>query len=181
MTHRYPDSLRRQAITLFQQGKGYKSIARVLGLTRDIVRNWIAIYRSTGRTESVRTTGLLKNPAPVDVTVFKDRKVKTQSLEEREDMYRAAREAYETGTESLPVISEKYGHSYANLLSFLRKYHPESALKHTYSKQKLEFEKEIARQRTQLDRLEKKCRIQLKNALDKELFRLDQMHKGEKK
>ncbi|MBQ6910966.1 MAG: helix-turn-helix domain-containing protein [Bacteroidales bacterium] len=57
----YPDTLRQQAIALYQQGKGYKAIGHELGLTRDTVRNWIATYRLTGRTESVQATGQFRN------------------------------------------------------------------------------------------------------------------------
>lgn len=54
---RYPDALRKQAIALSNQGKGYKAVARALGVPRDTVRSWVQSYRLTGRTESVHTTG----------------------------------------------------------------------------------------------------------------------------
>lgn len=82
-TVRYPDFLRQQAIALYQQGKGYRAIGHELGLTRDTVRNWINSYRLTGRTESVETTGQLRNGP---------------SYQRREERFAAAREEYESSS-----------------------------------------------------------------------------------
>ena len=117
---RYPDALRQQAIALYRQGKGYKTIGHELGLTRDTVRNWIASYRLTGRTESVRTTGQLRNGP---------------SYQKREERFAAAREEYETTSASLLSIAQKHGLNYNNLRNYLLNNHPESTLLHTYAKQ----------------------------------------------
>ena len=116
---KYPDSLRQQAIALYRQGKGYKAIGHELGLTRDTVRNWIASYRATGRTESVQTTGQLRNGP---------------SYQKREECYTAAREEYETTSASLLAIAQKHGLNYNNLRNYLLSNHPESALLHAYAK-----------------------------------------------
>lgn len=117
---KYPDSLRQQAIALHLQGKGYKAIGHQLGLTRDTVRNWIATYKLTGRTESVQTTGQMRN-AP--------------SYQKREERFAAAREEYETTSASLLSIAQKHGLNYNNLRNYLLNNHPESNLLHTYAKQ----------------------------------------------
>ena len=119
-TVKYPDTLRQQAIALYQQGKGYRSIGHELGLTRDTVRNWIATYRLTGRTESVQTTGQLRNGP---------------SYQRREERFAAAREEYENSSASLLAIAQKHGLNYNNLRNYLLRNHPESALLHTYAKQ----------------------------------------------
>ena len=119
-TTRYPDSLRQQAIALYQQGKGYKAIGRELGLTRDTVRNWISIYQLTGRTESVKTAGQLRNGP---------------SHQRREERFAAAREEYETSSASMLAIAQKHGLDYANFRNHLLRNHPESSLLHTYAKQ----------------------------------------------
>lgn len=117
---RYPDSLRQQAISLYQQGKGYKTIGRELGLTRDTVRNWISTYRLTGRTEAVQTTGQQRNG---------------NSYVKREERFAVAREEYETSSASMLAIAQKHGLNYANFRNHLLSSHPESALLHTYAKQ----------------------------------------------
>ena len=119
-TIRYPDALRQQAIALYRQGKGYKTIGHMLGITRDTVRNWIASYRLTGRTESVQTTGQLRNGP---------------SYQRREERFAAAREEYENSSASLLAIAQKHGLNYNNLRNYLLRNHPESALLHTYAKQ----------------------------------------------
>ena len=119
-TVKYPDTLRQQAIALYQQGKGYRAIGHQLGLTRDTVRNWIATYKLTGRTESVQTTGQLRNGP---------------SYQRREERFAAAREEYETTSASLLSIAQKHGLNYNNLRNYLLNNHPESNLLHTYAKQ----------------------------------------------
>ncbi len=119
-TVKYPDTLRQQAIALYQQGKGYRAIGHQLGLTRDTVRNWIATYKLTGRTESVQTTGQLRNGP---------------SYQRREERFAAAREEYENSSASLLAIAQKHGLNYNNLRNYLLRNHPESALLHTYAKQ----------------------------------------------
>ena len=116
---KYPDALRQQAVALSQQGKGYKAIASALGLSRDTVRNWISSYRLTGRTESVQTTGQLRNGP---------------SYQKREERFAAAREEYETSSASLLAIARKHGLNYNNFRNYLLSNHPESALLHAYAK-----------------------------------------------
>ena len=174
-TTRYPDTLRQQAIALYRQGKGYKAIASALGLSRDTVRNWITAYRLTGRVESVQSTGHLRHPEPADIDFAKQRNaVKPDTLEEKEAKYQAAREEYERGMDSLLSIAKKHGHNYPSLRNFLRQYHPESAVLHTYAKQVATFQEALTQQRTQLDDLEKNMLSQLQQAKDKELLRVTQ-------
>ena len=132
---RYPDSLRKQAIALHLQGKGYKAIGHTLGLTRDTVRNWIASYRATGRTESVQTTGQMRGGP---------------SFQRREERYAAAREEYETTSASLLSIAQKYGLTHNNLRNHLLQYHPESSLLHTYAKQSAKMQASLDEQMTAL-------------------------------
>ena len=172
---RYPDTIRQQVITLYHNGKGYKAISTALQLPRDTVRNWITAYRLTGRVESVQSTGHLRHPEPADMDYARQRNaVKPDTLEEKEARYRAAREEYECSTDSLLSIAKKHGHSYAKLRNFLRQYHPESAVLHTYAKQVATFQEALTQQRTQLDDLEKNMLSQLQQAKDKEMLRVTQ-------
>ena len=117
---RYPDALRQQVIALYQQGKGYKAIGRELCLTRDTVRNWISIYRLSGRTKAVQTTGQMRNGP---------------SYTKREELFSMAREEYETSSASMLSIAQKHGLNYNNFRNYLLQNHPESSLLHTYAKQ----------------------------------------------
>ena len=119
---RYPDTLRQQAIALSNQGKGYKAVARALGVPRDTVRSWVLRYRLTGRTESVQTTG------------------QQRVLEEREALYASAREEYERTPLPLRTIAQKHGLNYFNFRNFLQQHHPESALLHSYAKRTAELQ-----------------------------------------
>ena len=178
---RYPDTIRQQVITLYHSGKGYKAISTALQLPRDTVRNWITAYRLTGRVESVQCTGHLRHPEPADMDYARQRSaVKPDTLEEKEVKYQAAREEYENGGDSLMAIAKKHGLSYTQLRNFLRQYHPESAVLHTYSKQVATFQEAIAQQRTQLDDLEKTMLSQLQQAKEKELLRVTQLRPTKK-
>ena len=153
---RYPDSLRQQAIALYQQGKGYKAIGRELGLTRDTVRNWISIYRITGRTENVQTTGQMGDVIPYS---------------NEEERLIAARKEYETTSVSLKDIVRKYSLNYSYFRQYLLQNYPESALLHTYASHIASFQKALSNQRESLDRLEQEYIERLKKSLDKEMLR----------
>ena len=154
---RYPDSLRQQAIALHREGKGYKAIGRELGLARDTVRNWIASYRLTGRTESVQTTGQLRNGP---------------SYRRREERFAAAREEYETTSASLLAIAQKHGLNYNNLRNFLQQYHPESALLHAYVKKTAELQAQLAEQMATIQKTGDQLLQQMRQELDAQLARL---------
>ena len=157
----YPDSVRREAVRLFEAGDGYKAIARKLNLSRDTVRYWISIYRLNGRTEST---------PPRDNRGAAATRQKT--AEAREEKYRGAREEYETSSASLQDISRKHGLVYANFSHYLRKYHPESALLHAYVKQVSTLKTSIEEQRAYLDDLEQALLRKLSSQLQSALARL---------
>lgn len=50
----YPENVRGNAISLYLTGKGYRTIASELGLSRDTVRNWIISYKRKSA-EAVRS------------------------------------------------------------------------------------------------------------------------------
>ena len=154
---RYPDTLRQQAVALSRKGKGYKAIARALDLPRDTVRNWIVSYRTTGRTESVQTTGQLRT-AP--------------SFRAREERYAKAREEYETSSASLLSIAQKHGLTYNNLRNFLQQYHPESALLHAYVKKSAELQAQLAEQMATIQKTGDQLLQQMRQELDAQLARL---------
>ena len=154
---RYPDSLRQQAIALYQQGKGYKTIGRMLGLSRDTVRNWIASYRETGRTESVQTTGQLRNGP---------------SYQRREERFAAAREEYENSSASLLAIAQKHGLNYNNLRNYLLRNHPESALMHTYAKQSAKMQASMDAQMAAIQQQGDEFLAQMREELASQLQRL---------
>ena len=154
---RYPDTLRQQAVELSRKGKGYKAIARALGLKRDTVRNWIVSYRATGRTESVQTTGQFRT-AP--------------SFRAREERYAKAREEYETSSASLLSIAQKHGLTYNNLRNFLQQYHPESALLHAYAKRAGELQDQLAEQMANIQKTGNQLLQQMRQELDAQLARL---------
>ena len=156
-TTRYPDALRQQAVALSPSGKGYKAIARALGLPRDTVRNWIVSYRTTGRTESVHSTGQLRT-AP--------------SFRAREERFAKARQEYESSSASLLSIAQKHGLNYNNLRNFLQQYHPESALLHAYVKRTGELQEQLARQIDDLQKTGNQLLQQMRQELDAQLARL---------
>ena len=153
-TIRYPDALRQQAIALYRQGKGYKTIGHMLGITRDTVRNWIASYRLTGRTESVQTTGQLRNGP---------------SYQKREERFAAAREEYETTSASLLSIAQKHGLNYNNLRNYLLNNHPESTLLHTYAKQSAKIQAALDEQMAALQQKGDEYLQQMREELDAQL------------
>ena len=154
---RYPDTLRQQAVALSRKGKGYKAIARALDLPRDTVRNWVVSYRTTGRTESVQTTGQLRT-AP--------------SFRAREERYAKAREEYETTSASLLSIAQKHCLTYNNLRNFLQQYHPESALLHAYVKKSAELQEQLAEQMANIQKTGDQLLQQMRQELDAQLARL---------
>ena len=154
---RYPDTLRQQAIALSRKGKGYKAVARALGVPRDTARNWIVSYRTTGRTESVQTTGQLRT-AP--------------SFRAREERFTKAREEYETTSASLLSIAQKHGLNYNNLRNFLQQYHPESALLHAYVKKSAELQMQLAEQMANIQKTGNQLLQQMRQELDAQLARL---------
>ena len=156
-TVRYPDSLRQQAIALYLQGKGYKAIGHQLGLTRDTVRNWIASYRLTGRTESVQTTGQLRNGP---------------SYQRREERFAAAREEYDNSSASLLAIAQKHGLNYNNLRNYLLRNHPESTLLHTYAKQSAKMQASIDVQMAAIQQQGDEFLAQMREELASQLQRL---------
>ena len=145
-TTRYPDALRQQAVDLSRKGKGYKAIARALGLPRD-----------TGRTESVHSTGQLRT-AP--------------SFRAREERFAKARQEYESSSASLLSIAQKHGLNYNNLRNFLQQYHPESALLHAYVKRTGELQEQLARQIDDLQKTGNQLLQQMRQELDAQLARL---------
>ena len=163
---KYPDTVRQKAVTLSQQGKGYKAIATALGLPRDTVRNWITIYRLTGRSEAVQTTGRLRDPEPPKASQ------KLLTLPEREALYAAAREAYEQGADSLLAVAQKHGLSYANFRNFLQQYHPESSLLHCYAKRMAQLQAELEAQMNALQRKGDELLHEMRKDLDASLQRL---------
>jgi transposase-like protein len=156
-TTRYPDALRQQAIALYLQGKGYKTIGHELGLSRDTVRNWIASYRATGRTESVKTTGQLRNGP---------------SYRKREERFAAAREEYETTSASMLAVAQKHRLNYNNFRNFLLQHHPESALLHAYAKRTGELQEQLARQMEDLQKTGSQLLQQMHEELESQLARL---------
>ena len=156
-TTRYPDTLRQQAIALYRQGKGYKTIGRELGITRDTVRNWISSYRLTGRTESVQTTGQLRNGP---------------SYQKREERFAAAREEYETTSASLLSIAQKHGLNYNNLRNYLLHNHPESNLLHTYAKQSAKMQASMDAQIAAIQQQGDEYLAQMQEALTSQIERL---------
>ncbi|MBQ6954211.1 MAG: helix-turn-helix domain-containing protein [Bacteroidales bacterium] len=154
---RYPDTLRQQAVALSRKGKGYKAIARELGLPRDTVRNWIVSYRTTGRTESVQTTGQLRT-AP--------------SFRAREDRFTKAREEYETTSASLLSIAQKHSLNYNNLRNYLLSNHPESALLHAYAKRSAELQEQLVEQIATIQKTGEQLLQQMRQELDAQLARL---------
>ena len=156
-TTRYPDTLRQQAVALSQQGKGYKAIASALGLSRDTVRNWIASYRATGRTESVQTTGQLRNGP---------------SYQKREERFAAAREEYETTSASLLAIAQKHGLNYNNLRNYLLSNHPESALLHAYAKKSAKMQQVMDAQMAAIRQQGEEYLAQMREELTAQLQRL---------
>ena len=153
-TTRYPDTLWQQAIALYRQGKGYKTIGHELDLPRDTVRNWIASYRATGRTESVQTTGQLRNGP---------------SYQKREERFAAAREEYETTSASLLSIAQKHGLNYNNLRNYLLHNHPESTLLHTYAKQSAKIQAALDEQMAALQQKGDEYLQQMREELDDQL------------
>ena len=156
-TVRYPDSLRQQAIALHLQGKGYKAIGHQLGLTRDTVRNWIATYKLTGRTESVQTTGQLRNGP---------------SYQKREERFAAAREEYETSSASLLAIARKHGLNYNNFRNYLLSNHPESALLHAYAKKSAKMQQVMDAQMAAIRQQGEEYLAQMREELTTQLQRL---------
>jgi transposase-like protein len=154
---RYPDALRQQAIALYRQGKGYKAIASALGLSRDTVRNWISSYRLTGRTESVQTTGQLRNGP---------------SYQKREERFAAAREEYETSSASLLAIAQKHGLNYNNLRNYLLSNHPESALLHAYAKKSAKMQQVMDAQMAAIRQQGEEYLAQMREELTVQLQRL---------
>lgn len=88
---RYSDSIRMQAISLYLQGKGYKAIGSELKLPRDTVRGWIRAYRQKEGDE-------IERQEPQDTT----------QLAEREAMYAAAREEYESSPASRTPLPSSF-------------------------------------------------------------------------
>ena len=154
---KYPDALRQQAIALYRQGKGYKAIGHELDLPRDTVRNWIASYRATGRTESVQTTGQLRNGP---------------SYQKREERYAAAREEYETTSASLLAIAQKHGLNYNNLRNYLLSNHPESALPHAYAKKSAKMQAVMDAQMAAIRQQGEEYLAQMREELTVQLQRL---------
>ena len=156
-TTRYPDTLWQQAIALYRQGKGYKTIGHELDLPRDTVRNWIASYRATGRTESVQTTGQLRNGP---------------SYQKREERFAAAREEYETTSASLLAIAQKHGLNYNNLRNYLLSNHPESALLHAYAKKSAKMQQVMDAQMAAIRQQGEEYLAQMREELTVQLQRL---------
>ena len=156
-TTRYPDTLRQQAVALPLLGKGPKAIASALGLSRDTVRNWIASYRLTGRTESVQTTGQLRNGP---------------SYQKREERFAAAREEYETTSASLLAIAQKHGLNYNNLRNYLLSNHPESALLHAYAKKSAKMQQVMDAQMAAIRQQGEEYLAQMREELTVQLQRL---------
>ena len=148
---RYSDFTRQQAIALHQQGKGYKAIASALGVPRDTVRGWIKSYQLTGRTVSVQSTGQIR------------------SVEEREALYRAAREEYENSSATLQTIARRHGLNYYNLRYFLQQHHPESALLHGYAKRTAALEAALASQMASLQKTGNELLRQMREDLNEQL------------
>ena len=151
---RYPDTLRQQAVALSREGKGYKAIASALGVPRDTVRGWVKSYRLTGRTLSVQNTGQLR------------------SVEEREALYRAAREEYENSSATLQTIARRHGLNYYNLRYFLQQHHPESALLHGYAKRTAALEAALADQMASLQKTGNELLRQMREDLNEQLQRI---------
>lgn len=107
---------------MYQEGKGYKAVARELGLTRDTVRNWVTTFQLTGRTAPVRSA---RPKAP-------ERKPSRNTIRQREERYGPARLAFEQTSASLREIAKRHGVDYGCLWRFLQKHHPESIVKHKY-------------------------------------------------
>ena len=155
---KHPDTLRQQAIALYQQGKGYKAIGHQLGLTRDTVRNWIATYRLTGRTESVQTTGQFRNGP---------------SYRRRDERYAAAREEYETTSASMLAVAQKHGLNYNNFRNYLLHNHPESSLLHTYAKQSAKIQASMDAQMAAIRQQGEEYMAQMREELSTQLQRLN--------
>lgn len=46
---RHDRSTRERAAEMFERGLGYRSVAKVLGVPAEAVRDWLGKYRATGR------------------------------------------------------------------------------------------------------------------------------------
>lgn len=162
-----PDKLRERAISLFEGGKGYKSISRELGLSRDVVRGWIQTYKTTGRREYVCKNGsgnkCLEQLRAGVIARYRDEGADEIELEKRvrrkqeraEEKYKEAREAYENGDDSLFKVAEQFGLKYNSFREFLLRFHPESRIVHSYNRQRKELIREIQAQVEMTARLSK--------------------------
>ncbi|MBR1632466.1 MAG: helix-turn-helix domain-containing protein [Bacteroidales bacterium] len=165
--------MRERACALYKEGRGYKSIAREMGLTRDQVRYWVQSEKQ-GPKEVVgkRQTDAETENHSEALTVLRDalkhryRKIfvrekedslfpqetefekklrkKKEKLEKKEEYYRKAREIYENGTESMLAVSDRLGLKYSAFRDFLQTYHPESRLLHIYNRHRKMVIEEIA-------------------------------------
>lgn len=168
------NQLRLQAIILYLKGNGYKTIGRTLGLSRDTVRNWITIYRLTGRKESVHVTGHIE-PVPADYEFAKKRgKIPFRNVENLEEKYKEAREEYENSLLSLSDIAQKYGFVYHSFYTFMRRRHPESKVKHDHIKNMKALDDRIEREINKIYEKVELLKQQMEEEMNKAVKRLDE-------
>ncbi len=117
----------------------------------------ISSYRLTGRTESVQTTGQLRNGP---------------SYQKREERFAAAREEYETSSASLLAIAQKHGLNYNNLRNYLLSNHPESALLHAYAKKSAKMQQVMDAQMAAIRQQGEEYLAQMREELTVQLQRL---------
>ena len=166
----HTDAVRKRAIDLYLEGYGYKAVARELGLSRDVVRNWIAVYKKTGRKEALRHT----QSEPVEAGKELEKRLARQRerIAENEEKYRQARRAYENGEESLMKVAEQHEVSYASLREFINRYHPESRLLHTYAKERKQVQDAVAEQVARVQKMGEDAIVRMSENLAREMAKL---------
>lgn len=183
-----PDELRARAVALYEDGHGYKAIARELGLSRDLVRDWIQAFRTKGRKGYVhRNRGgneafkLFRDELTASYagTLFSDLEIAPQEsskhrerLEKKENKFREAREYYEKGEDSLLKVAEKFGVNYASFREYIRRFHPESRMIHTYNRCRKVFLDDIEHQVELLSRLHEIQEQKLREDFDAQIARV---------
>lgn len=78
---------RRKAADLFEQGMGYKAVARQLGMSQQTIREWAYQWRSVGREVFCGVRKKRVYPVEVKRAVVRDRLVKHMSTSQVMERY----------------------------------------------------------------------------------------------
>lgn len=81
----YDFELRRCAIELYEEGRGYRSIASTLGVPKETVRKWLDVYRSVG-IEVLAMMGAKKTTYSFETKVAAVRAVADEGMTKAEAM-----------------------------------------------------------------------------------------------